>query len=231
MQSGKKWLKVRNMTASKMKTKSTVIRGAKRANYDAEVIHQILDSHFLCHLGVVVDGEAVVIPTAYVRIGEAVYLHGHLHNRALSAASNGQTVCISVTHIDGLVLARSAFHHSVNYRSVIAYGNGEVLEGEEKSAALDALIEHYVPGRLSSLRPGNEKEWQATQVVKINISEASAKIRSGPPVDTDADYELPIWAGEIPLKTVATVKPCPKNLPTVDVPAHVTDFVTNYIKC
>ena len=209
--------------------KTKVVRGAKRANYDPAIINAILDSHFLCHVGFVIDGEARIIPTAYVRIDDAIYVHGNLHNQMMTALLDGQSACISVTLVDGMVLARSAFHHSVNYRSVVIYAKGEKVEGDHKITVLDALINHYVPGRVQHLRPYLQKELDATLVVKLPITEASAKMRSGPPVDADKDYELNIWAGVLNVKTVIdAVEPCDRLSPSVAVPDHVQHFVSEH---
>lgn len=207
-------------------SKNSIKRGGKRASYDREQIFAILDDAYLCHVAFVQQGEARIIPTAYVRIENAIYVHGHLHNQMLHALIDGQTAAISVTLVDGLVLARSAFHHSVNYRSVVLFGKGKKVDGDEKVAALDALVNHMLPGRVERLRPYWDKELDATLVIKFEIEEASAKIRTGPPVDADKDYELPIWAGVLNLKTVVeSVTPCPQLLVDVGTPEHVTEFI------
>lgn len=201
-----------------------VKRGAKRAQYDRETVHQILDATFLCHIGFVLNGEARIIPTAYVRIGDAIYVHGNRKNGAMNAILDGQTVCTEVTIIDGLVLSRSAFAHSVNYRSVVFYGGAEIVEGEEKVYALDALIEHYVPGRQADLRAHQSEELDATLVVKLTIDEASAKVRTGPPVDKEEDYQGSTWAGVIPTPTVyGTPVPC-KRLKSKALPEYLRAF-------
>lgn len=207
--------------------KTTIVRGAQRANYDPETINAILDSHFLCHIGFVIDGEARVIPTAYVRIDDAIYVHGNLNNQMMNALLDGQCACVTVTVVDGMVLARSAFHHSVNYCSVVLYAKGEKVEGDHKVTVLDALINHYVPGRSQHLRPFLQKELDATLVVRLPIAEASAKIRGGPPVDADKDYDLDIWAGVLRLKTVVeSVEPCDRLPASVAIPDHVQRFVS-----
>lgn len=205
--------------------KSQIIRGKKRAHYQEKDINAILDSSFLCHVGFVVEGQARVIPTAYVRRGKAIYLHGHLQNQMMAALLDGQTACITVTLIDGMVLARSAIHHSVNFRSAVVYGKGVVVDGEEKISALDALIDHYVPGRSADLRPHTAQELNATLVIKFIIEEASAKIRTGPPADSEKDLELDTWAGVLKLKTqVEDIENCPELKAAIPIPQYIKSF-------
>jgi nitroimidazol reductase NimA-like FMN-containing flavoprotein (pyridoxamine 5'-phosphate oxidase superfamily) len=178
---------------------NTVKRLPKRGHYDKETIFGILDEHFVCHLGWEVDGQPFLIPTAFGRKGETIYVHGSSKSRMLSALTDGRPLCLVVTHIDGLVLARSAFHHSMNYRSAIIYGHAHEVDGEEKREALRIVSEQILPGRWDEVRPPNDIEMKATTVLAIEIDSASAKIRTGPPADDEEDYELPIWAGIMPV--------------------------------
>ncbi|MER6538466.1 pyridoxamine 5'-phosphate oxidase family protein [Streptomyces sp. 900105755] len=191
--------------AAYAKTGRTVpTRSAERASYDRELVHSILDEGYLCHLGFVRDGAPVVLPTLYGRIGEVLYLHGSTGSRPLrmtGQADPGLAVCVTVTHVDGLVLARSAFHHSVNYRSVVVHGIAhQVTDPEEKSRALDALVDHVVPGRAADSRPANRKELAATAVIRLDLNEVSAKTRTGGANDDPEDMDLPHWAGVLPLR-------------------------------
>ena len=180
--------------------RTTVKRLAKRGQYDRETIHAIIDEALICHAGFVVDGSPVVIPTIHTRIGETLYFHGSAASRMLRSLRDGIDACVTVTLLDGLVMARSAFHHSMNYRSVVVMGKGrEVVDREEKLRVLDALVEHVCAGRVRDVRAPNEAELRQTLVIAIPLAEASAKIRTGPPADDDEDYALPIWAGIIPL--------------------------------
>ncbi|OEJ97187.1 pyridoxamine 5'-phosphate oxidase family protein [Streptomyces thermolilacinus] len=183
-------------------------RGRPRASYDRELVHAILDEAYVCHLGFVRDGRPVVLPTLYGRVGERLYVHGSTGSRPLRMADGGPdadpglAVCLTVTHVDGLVLARSAFHHSVNYRSVVVHGTAyQVTDAEEKRAALDALVDHVVPGRSADSRPANAKELAATAVLRLGLAEVSAKVRTGGVNDEPEDLSLPHWAGVIPLTT------------------------------
>ncbi|MFK0286288.1 pyridoxamine 5'-phosphate oxidase family protein [Streptomyces sp. NPDC090499] len=179
-------------------------RSAERASYDRELVHAILDEGYLCHLGFVRDGAPVVLPTLYGRVGEVLYLHGSTGSRPLrmtGQADPGLAVCVTVTHVDGLVLARSAFHHSVNYRSVVVHGVAhQVTDPEEKGRALDALVDHVVPGRAADSRPANKKELAATAVIRLDLNEVSAKTRTGDANDEPEDMGLPHWAGVLPLR-------------------------------
>jgi nitroimidazol reductase NimA-like FMN-containing flavoprotein (pyridoxamine 5'-phosphate oxidase superfamily) len=182
-------------------TRTTVRRLPKRADYSKEKIYQILDEGFVCHVGFVADGQPFVIPTAYGRIDDRLYIHGSAASRMLKAISEGIEICVTVTLVDGLVLARSAFHHSMNYRSVVVFGKATVVEGfDEKVAALRAFTDHIVPNRWQAVRPPNESEVRVTTVLALPLNEASAKIRTGPPIDDEEDYELNVWAGVLPLR-------------------------------
>ena len=180
----------------------------------------------MCHVGFVDAGQPFVIPTAFARIGDRVVVHGSAASRMLKALCAGAPACLTVTLLDGLVLARSAFHHSVNYRSVVVLGTArEIREPLEKTRALDAIVEHIVPGRLSSVRGASEQELRATRVVAFALDEASAKLRAGPPKDDEEDYALPVWAGELPLR-LTTLAPLadPRLTPGIQLPAHVSSW-------
>jgi len=180
--------------------RTTVKRLAKRGEYGRETINGIIDEALICHVGFVVDGSPVVIPTIHTRIGETLYFHGSAASRMLRSLRGGIDACVTITVLDGLVMARSAFHHSMNYRSVVVMGKGrEVVDREEKLRVLDALVEHVCAGRVRDARPPNETELRQTLVIAMPLTEASAKIRSGPAADEEEDYALPIWAGVIPL--------------------------------
>ncbi|MEE1736705.1 pyridoxamine 5'-phosphate oxidase family protein [Streptomyces sp. BE147] len=178
-------------------------RSRDRASYDRKLVHSILDAAYLCHLGFVRDGAPVVLPTLFGRVGERLYVHGSTGSRPLRAAGAsdpGLPVCLTVTHVDALVLARSAFHHSMNYRSVVVHGVAvAVTDPEERRIALDAIVEQAVPGRSSDTRPADAKELAATAVIRLDLDEVSAKIRTGGPNDEPADVGLPHWAGVVPL--------------------------------
>lgn len=184
--------------------RTQVRRHAERAAYDRTSIHAILDAGTVCHLAFAVDGRPWAVPMAYGRSGDVLYLHGAAANHALRSAGNGVEACATVTVLDGLVLARSAFHHSMNYRCAMVFGVAqEVTEPEAKQAALAAIVDHLLPGRWDEARPPDPSELRATQVVALPIQEASAKVRTGGPADKEADHALPIWAGQVPLALVA----------------------------
>jgi nitroimidazol reductase NimA-like FMN-containing flavoprotein (pyridoxamine 5'-phosphate oxidase superfamily) len=184
--------------------RTRVVREPQRAVYDRDAVNQILDEAFLCHVGFVGDGQPYVIPTSYGRDGNVLYIHGSAASRMLRNLDQGVPVCITVTLLDGLVLARSVFNHSMNYRSVVILGTATLVDHPaEKLAALRVLTEHILPRRWDDSRPPNEKELKATSVLRIPIEEFSAKVRVGPPVDDEEDYSFPTWAGVIPLETVA----------------------------
>jgi nitroimidazol reductase NimA-like FMN-containing flavoprotein (pyridoxamine 5'-phosphate oxidase superfamily) len=182
-----------------------VRRLPKRAAYDRATIHAILDEALVCHLGFVHNGQPFVIPTLHARIGERLYVHGSSASRMLGSLGAGVPACVTVTLLDGLVLARSAFHHSVNYRSVVLLGTAVAVTDEaEKVAALRAFTEHLVPGRWDDVRPPTSQELKATSVLYLPLEEASAKVRTGPPVDDEEDYALGAWAGVVPLQLQAS---------------------------
>ena len=206
--------------------RTTLRRLPKRGAFDRETVYGILDEGFVCHVGFVVDGQPFVIPTAYGRKGDVLYIHGARASRMQKALAAGADVCVTVTLVDGLVLARSAFHHSINYRSVVVFGRPrEVASGEEKSAALEAFTEHVMPGRWADVRWPTAQELAATTVLAIRLSEASAKVRTGPPVDDEEDYALPVWAGVLPLAVSAGAPEADPRLPSgTPVPAYVEQF-------
>ena len=176
----------------------------KRGRFDRETVYGILDEGFICHVGFAPECQPFVIPTGYARVDDKLYIHGSQASRMLRTLSSGVDACVTVTIVDGLVLARSAFHHSMNYRSVVVFGRATLVEDqEEKSAALLALSEHIVRGRWADVRQPTEQELKLTTVLRLPLEEASAKIRTGPPLDDEEDYALPIWAGVVPLKLVA----------------------------
>jgi uncharacterized protein len=184
--------------------RTTLRRLPKRGVYDRKLVYAILDEGLICHVGFAVDGRPFVIPTGYARVDDRLYIHGSQASRMLRTLGSGIDVCITVTLLDGLVLARSAFHHSMNYRSVVIFGRASVVkEREVKLDALRAFSEHVVPGRWDEVRGPNEQELKSTTVLSLPLEEASAKVRSGPPLDDEEDYELPVWAGVIPLRLVA----------------------------
>jgi nitroimidazol reductase NimA-like FMN-containing flavoprotein (pyridoxamine 5'-phosphate oxidase superfamily) len=206
--------------------RTTVKRLPDRGNYDRATVHQILDEALICHVGFVVNGQPFVIPTAYGRVGDRIYIHGSPASRMLRNLKEGIDICVTVTLLDGLVLARSAFHHSMNYRSVVIFGKAEFVEDpKDKLEALKAFTEHVVPGRWSEVRPIKPQEIAGTLVLSLPLNEASAKIRTGPPKDDEEDYALPIWAGELPLKVTAIAPIADPKLPSeIELPASVQDY-------
>ena len=184
--------------------RTRVVREADRAVYDRETVYRILDEGFLCHVGFAMDGQPFVIPTSYGRKDASLYIHGSAASRMLRQMKDGVPVCVTVTLLDGLVLARSVFNHSMNYRSVVVLGKATLVDDpEEKLAALRALSEHILPGRWDDARQPNERELKATSVLRLPIEEFSAKVRTGPPIDDAEDYSFPTWAGVIPLEMKA----------------------------
>jgi len=192
--------------------RTRVRRLPERGKYDRDTVYAILDAGLVCHVGYNIEGRPFVTPTAYWRDGDRLYWHGSAASRMLRAQAHGIPVCLTVTLLDGLVLARSAFHHSMNYRSVMAIGDAEMVEDpDEKLAALRAFVERVVPGRWAGLRPITAQEVKATSVLRLRLEEVSAKVRTGPPKDDDADYGLPVWAGVVPVSiTLGTPEPDPK---------------------
>jgi nitroimidazol reductase NimA-like FMN-containing flavoprotein (pyridoxamine 5'-phosphate oxidase superfamily) len=201
-------------------------RSAHRASYDKDLVHAILDEGYVCHLGFVRDGAPVVLPTLYGRVGERLYVHGSTGSRPLRMAGQsdaGLPVCLTVTHVDALVLARSGFHHSINYRSVVVHGTAhDVTDPEEKLRALDALVDQVVPGRSRDSRPANRKELAATAVLRLDLNEVSAKARTGGVNDEPEDYALPHWAGVVPLrKGYESPVPDPRLAPGTELPGYL----------
>ena len=208
------------------RTRGTRLR--ERLGYDRAAVHAVLDEGLVCHVGFVVDGRPVVLPQLHARVGEDLFLHGSTGARALrTARGDGLDVCATVTLVDGLVLARSAFHHSINYRAVVVHGRAvEVTDREAKQAALSALVDAVVPGRSAGVRGPNDKELAATTVLRLPLAEASIKVRTGPPGDDDEDLALPYWAGVLPLSPVraGVAQPAPDLTPGIDVPEHVSNW-------
>lgn len=200
----------------------------KRGHFDRETVYGILDEGFICHVGFAPGGQPVVIPTGYARVDDKLYIHGSQASRMLKTLAGGVDACVTVTIIDGLVLARSAFHHSINYRSVVIFGRATLIEDrEQKYAALVALSEHIIRGRWNDVREPTEQEMRATTVLELPLVEASAKIRTGPPLDDEEDYALPIWAGVVPLRLVAG-EPVPD--PRLSAEISVPDYARNYTR-
>jgi uncharacterized protein len=206
--------------------KTTLKRLPKRGEYDRAAVYEILDEAFICHVGFVVEGQPYVIPTGYARIGDTLYIHGSAASRMLRSLAEGIEVCVTVTLLDGLVLARSAFHHSVNYRSVVALGKATVVEdAEEKFAALHAFTEHVIANRWREVREPNETELKATMVLAMPLVEVSAKVRKGSPIDDEEDFAIPVWAGVLPLQMTASTPIADELLPAgIELP----DYVVNY---
>jgi nitroimidazol reductase NimA-like FMN-containing flavoprotein (pyridoxamine 5'-phosphate oxidase superfamily) len=203
--------------------RTKVRRLADRGRYDRATIHAILDEALICHVGFVVNGAPVVIPTIHWREGDQLYFHGSAASRMLRSLRDGVDACVTVTLLDGLVLARSAFHHSMNYRSVVVFGKATVVEGDEKLRALDALVEHVVRGRAGDVRSPNDRELKQTLVLAMPLDEASAKIRTGGPVDDEEDYALPVWAGVVPLR-LTPGEPIADRDVAVDPPEYVRAY-------
>lgn len=213
------------MTTYYNKTRrSTVRRRAGRGKYDRETINAILDQGTIAHVGVVADGQPYVIPVLYARKDAVLYVHGSPLSRLLRTLGTGAPMCLTVTLLDGIVFARSAFHHSLNYRSVVVLGQGEILsDDEEKLSALRAVVEHVAPGRSDDARGPDQQELAATEVIRLPIDEATAKVRTGPPVDAAADHRLPAWAGELPL-TLTPGEPVTARRCSEPVPDYVSGY-------
>ncbi|MGP3911022.1 pyridoxamine 5'-phosphate oxidase family protein [Nonomuraea sp. 10N515B] len=202
--------------------RTTLGRSKERGSADRNDLYEVLDTGLICHLGVVVDGHPMVVPTGYGRLGETLYLHGSTGARSLRAAGDGE-VCVTVTHLDGIVLARSIFHHSVNYRSAVIYGRARlVTDPDERLTGLRALTEQLAPGQWDYARPPSRKELAATAVLALSLEEASVKIRRGAPIDEEEDYTLPVWAGVLPLVTGwGAPQPDPLLPEGIDAPVHI----------
>jgi len=214
------------MTAFSKTDQNRIKRKPKRGFYDRETIYQILDEALICHVGFVENKQPYVIPVNFARVEDTIVLHGAKASRLLKHIGAGHSVCVEVTLVDGLVLARSVFNHSINYRSVVLFGSGRTIEeDQEKLEALEAITEHIIPGRWREARLPNRKEMKATGVVSIKIDQASAKVRSGPPGDDEADYILPIWAGVLPIQEVS-LSPVRDELMAQDI--VLPEYIMNY---
>ena len=211
--------------------RTTLKRLPKRGVYDRELVYRILDEGFICHVSFAVDGQPFVIPTGYARVGDQLYIHGSQVSRMLRTLSGGIDACVAVTLIDGLVLARSAFHHSVNYRSVVIFGRASIVEEREaKLAALFAFSEHVIPGRWDDVREPTEQELKATTVLSLRLEEVSAKVRTGPPIDDEADYALNVWAGVLPLQLIAGTPIRDPRLPEIiELPSYALKYTREKI--
>jgi nitroimidazol reductase NimA-like FMN-containing flavoprotein (pyridoxamine 5'-phosphate oxidase superfamily) len=196
-------VRILDSSSSIQTTRTTVVRSRERGRYERETINAILDEALICHVGFSVEGQPYVLPTTHARVGDNLYVHGSVASRMLKNMKAGFPVCVTVTLLDGLVLARSAFNHSMNYRSAVILGVArEVTNEQEKRAAFDALVNHVVPGRSADVRAADAQELKATSVLCLPITEASAKVRRGPPIDAEADYALKCWAGVLPMQLV-----------------------------
>jgi len=206
--------------------RTRLIREADRGVYDRETAYRILDEGFLCHVGFVADGQPFVIPTSYGRKDDSLYIHGSAASRMLRHMRDGLPVCVTVTLLEGLVLARSIFNHSMNYRSVVVLGKAMLVEDpEEKLEALRLLAEHIIPGRWADARQPNERELKATSVLRLPIEEFSAKVRQGPPIDDEEDYSFPTWAGVVPLEMKAGAPvDDPRLLPGQTAPEYARNY-------
>ena len=206
--------------------RTRLVREADRAVYDREAAYRILDEGFLCHVGFVADGQPFVIPTSYGRKSDSLFIHGSAASRMLRNVKEGIPVCITVTLLDGLVLARSIFNHSMNYRSVVILGKATLVDDPaEKIEALRLLSEHIIPGRWADSRQPNERELKATSILRVPIEEFSAKVRKGPVVDDEEDYSFPTWAGVVPLQMVAGEPIDDARLdPKLEVPVYAKHY-------
>ncbi len=206
--------------------RTTLRRLPERGSHDTAAIYAVVDEALICHVGFVdTHGHPVVIPTIHTRVGDALYFHGSPASRMLRRMKDGVEVCVTVTIVDGLVLARSGFHHSMNYRSVVAFGVAEpVTDAAEQRRVFDALVDHVVPGRAEAVRPMTDKERRGTVLLRLPLTEASFKSRTGPPGDEPEDYELPIWAGVLPVRTTyGPPRPDPASAVDLPVPDHVLE--------
>lgn len=206
--------------------RTTLKRLPKRGAYDRQLVYGILDEGFICHVGFTVEGQPFVIPTGYARVDEQLFIHGSQVSRMLRTLSSGIDVCVAVTLVDGLVLARSAFHHSINYRSVVMFGRARIVDDREaKLAALFAFSEQVIPGRWNDVREPTEQELKATTVLALPLVEVSAKVRTGPPIDDDEDYALNVWAGVLPLRIAASAPVSDPRLPeTIEPPSYTLKY-------
>lgn len=212
--------------------RSQIKRLPQRGNYQRQIIYQILDEGLICHLGFTIDNQPFVIPTAYGRVEDQLYIHGSPASRMLRSLITGIEVCLTVTLLDGLVMARSAFHHSMNYRSVVIFGTASVVkDAEQKLEALRAFTEHVVPKRWAEVRQPNRQELQGTLVLSLPLAEASAKMRTGAPLDDEIDYDLPVWAGVVPLQLVAGEAIADSRLqPGITPPTYIQNYTRVHVK-
>ena len=210
---------------------TTLKRLPARGVYDRELVYQILDEGFICHVGFAAGGQPFVIPTGYARAEDRLFIHGSQASRMLRTLKTGIDVCVTITLLDGLVLARSAFHHSMNYRSVVVFGRASIIDDpEEKLRALRAFSEHVIPGRWDDVRGPNEDELKATIVLSLPLDEVSAKVRTGPPLDEIEDYELPVWAGLIPLRLTGGAPIAdPRMKEGVELPSYAREYTRTTI--
>ena len=214
------------MSSAAPSTRTRIVREPQRAIYDRDAINQILDEAFICHVGFVIDGQPFVIPTSYGRDGDNLYIHGSAASRMLRQISQAAPVCVTVTLLDGLVLARSVFNHSMNYRSVIVLGEAQLIDDPtEKLNALRVLSEHIVPGRWDQARQPNEQEMRATSALRLSLTECSAKVRTGPPIDDAEDMNFPVWAGVLPLDLIpGTPIPDAALAPDISLPSNIISY-------
>ena len=212
--------------------RTQIKRLPKRANYETQTIYNILDEALICHIGFTVNNQPFVIPTTYGRVEDKLYIHGSPASRMLRSLNQGIEVCVTVTLLDGLVLARSAFHHSMNYRSVVIFGTATLINNtEEKMEALRAFTEHIIPKRWQEIRQPSKQELQGTMVLSLPLTEASAKVRTGNPVDDEPDYDLPVWAGVLPLQIVPGKAIADDRLiEGIEIPDYIQNYALNKLK-
>lgn len=217
------------MTEFEKTARNKVVRVAERGAYDSQTIYAILDASPICHLAFVQEGKPFLIPTIHARSGDEILLHGAKAGRLMKHIGAGNDVCIAVTHLDGLVLARSAFHHSMNYRSAVIFGTGRIIDDEaEKMRGFETITNRVLPGRWDEVRQPNAKEMNATALAAISIESASAKVRTGGPMDDEEDYDLPIWAGVVPIRSqMLEPETDPSSKKDLPVPEHVKDFISS----
>lgn len=216
------------MNALSSTSRTRLTRHPERGGTDRAALYEVLDAGMICHLGVVVNGSPRVLPTCYGRLDDTLYVHGSSGASSLMAAPS-QEICVTVTHLDGLVLARSVFHHSVNYRSAVIYGTPRLLtDPDEKQTGLRAIVEHLVRGQWDATRKPNRKELAATSVIALSLDEASVKIRQAPPSDAEEDYATDTWAGVLPVaQTFGEPSPDPQLRPGIPIPGHIAQRVTS----
>ena len=212
--------------------RTQIKRLPKRANYETQTIYNILDEALICHIGFTINNQPYVIPTTYGRVEDKLYIHGSPASRMLRSLNQGIEVCVTVTLLDGLVLARSAFHHSMNYRSVVIFGTATLINNtEEKMEALRAFTEHIIPKRWQEIRQPSKQELQGTMVLSLPLTEASAKVRTGNPVDDEPDYDLPVWAGVLPLQMLPGKAIADDRLiEGIEIPDYVQNYALNQLK-